>query len=599
MKPSLVLGQSDAQIKIPGFTTLGHYYAPEPVGKILNNHLSPGLRNNENKIIASGYNILRMAGNLLNQAQLALSGFHGINVTTDMASSTLGHGLRQMTIKGQRIQGVGRIISTPIAPTMRLWTGIRLRRAYKQQIDTIKDPRLKALVEAVIKANGSDRMDPFYYNQAIRALKSTASDLIHGSPKQKIVGAFKLPFQTFGSALEILAKPLMEWYVPTGKLGLFAMMAESEMKRAEAGQITDEQLHERLVSSWDSVDNRMGQLNYDNLFWNKTFKDLSMLAVRSVGWNLGSWREFGGVPVDMLGTRGRLARGDVILSQKMAYTIGSVILYGTLGAVTGYLLTGKRPEELKDYFFPKTGKKNTDGSAERLSFPTYVKDWFAYATQLVRTVSNKAHPLWGLLDDLVRNEDYFSTQIRGPEDPISRQMLDVAEYVAREFLPLSMRNYEKMSKADPQKSGKNLWVSITGITSAPSYITRSPAQKLMYRYIIENIPDKPKTKEQSELYEYRRNIKNRLRKGDPVDKTEVIKRIGAESWRQLMADARKEPFIESFSRLSLTQALNVYAIASPTEKQAARTVLKGKYSRAEKITPEMKQLYNELLQGAD
>jgi len=230
-----------------------------------------------------------------------------------------------------------------------------------------------------------------------------------------------------------------------------------------------------------------------------------------------------------------------------------------------------------------------------LSFPTYVKDWFAYATQPVRTVSNKTHPLWGLLDDLVRNEDYFSTQIRGSEDPVSRQMRDVAEYVAREFLPLSIRNFQKMTKADPQKSGKNLWVSITGITSAPSYITRSPAQKLMYRYIIENIPDKPKTKEQSELYEYRRNIKNRLRKGDPVDKAEAIKKLGQKSWRRLVADARKEPFAESLGRLSLEQALNVYAIASPAEKQIARAILKGKWSRAEKITPEMKQLYTELM----
>jgi len=600
MKPSLVLGQSDAKIKVPGFTTLGHYYAPEPVGKILNNYLSPGLRNSENKIIATGYNLLRMSGNILNQAQLALSLFHGLNVTTDMIASTYGMGIRQMTIKGQRLHGVGRIISSPASPLLRLWSGIRLRRAYKQQIDTITNPRLQAMVRAVVLADGRDRMDPFYYNQAIKALKGTVSDLIHGSPKQKIAGVFKLPVQTFGATLEVLAKPLMEWYVPTGKLGLFAMMAESEMKRAESGQITNEQLHERLISSWDSVDNRMGQLVYDNLFWNKTFKDVSMMAVRSVGWNLGSWREYGGVPIDILGTKGRLERGDVLLSQKMSYTIGAVTLYGVLGAAIGYILTGKPPEEPKDYFFPKTGNKNNDGSDERLSLPTYAKDWFAYGTQPVKTVKNKTHPLWGLLTDVVSNKDFFSTQIRNPKDLISQQLLDVAEYIGREFLPLSARNYEKMSTADPGKQGKNAWVSITGITSAPSYITRSPAQKLMYRYIIENIPDKTKNKEQTELYRYRRDIKNRLRKGDPVDKDEVIKRIGAKSWLQLKADARKEPFIESFSRLSLNHCLYVYAIASPAEKRAARTILKGKYSRAEKITPEMKLMYNVLmLEGAD
>ena len=33
----------------------------------------------------------------------------------------------------------------------------------------------------------------------------------------------------------------------------------------------------------DSVDNRAGQMKYDNLFWNKSAKDLSFLANKLVG----------------------------------------------------------------------------------------------------------------------------------------------------------------------------------------------------------------------------------------------------------------------------------------------------------------------------
>jgi hypothetical protein len=440
-------------------------------------------------------------------------------------------------------------------------------------------------------------MDPFYYNQQIKALTKTIGEITKGSLGKKVKGMVKLPFNAFGATLELAAKPLMEWYVPTGKLGLFAMMAEHEFQRAESGQINNEQLHERLISSWDSVDNRMGQLRYDNLFWNKYLKDVSMLAVRSVGWNLGSWREYGGVPVDILGTRGRLERGDVLLSQKMAYTIGAVILYATLGATIMYVLTGKAPEEPKDYFFPKTGRKNPDGSDERLSLPTYAKDWFAYGTQPTRTVKNKLHPLWGLLADVATNKDFFNVEVRHPGDPISEQLNDVAKHIGKEFLPLSVRNYQKMQKTAPETKQKNLWVSLTGITSAPSYITRSPAQKLMYRYIVENIPDKTKTKEQQELYGYRKTIKNRLRKGDPVDRKEAIAKLGKTSFNRLVKDAQKEPFAESFSRLSLYQALNVYAVANPKERKQTRNILQGKYRRARNITEDMKQMYNELVGG--
>jgi hypothetical protein len=303
--------------------------------------------------------------------------------------------------------------------------------------------------------------------------------------------------------------------------------------------------------------------------------------------------------VDIFGTKGRLDRGDIWLSQKMAYAIGAIILYSIIGAVTMYLLTGKKPEDLTDCLFPKTGRKNTDGSDERLSFPTYAKDWYAYGTQPLRTLKNKLHPLWGLLTELARNKDFFNTEIRHPGDRISEQLLDVAEHIAEEFTPLSIRNYQKMEKVAPEEKRKNLFVSITGITSAPSYITRTPAQKLMNKYITENIPDRTKTKERQELYEYRKMIKNRLRKGDSINLDDVIARIGRADYLRLRSEAKKEPFAESFDRLSFEQALNVYSVANNEERNKTRSSLIGKYKRAEKITTEMKKMYKYLLEGQE
>jgi len=595
IKPSLVLGVSEAKIKVPGFTVLGYWYAPEPIAKIVNNYLSPGLRNSNNVLIGTGYNMTRRLWNVLNQAQLSLSGFHGLNILFDLMGSGYGLGLRKTQIPGQRLAGLAELVVAPVSVVPRLWNGVRIRKAYKQQLNTIENPKLRQVVQAVILANGSDRLDPFYYNQSIKALKTTISDLLKGGPKQKIKGVFKLPFNIFGSTLELLAKPLMEWYVPTAKLGLFAKMAQSEMKRVERGLITTDQLHERLVSSWDSVDNRMGQLRYDNLFWNKTLKDSLMLAIRSVGWNLGSWREFGGIPVDIFTTKGRIERGDVWLSHKMGYGIGVVVFYAVACAVINYLLTGEPPTELRDYFYPRTGEKNPDGSDERLTLPIYAKDWFAWSMRPGQTIKNKRHPGWSLIYDLARNKNFFNTEIRHPSDPISKQLLDFHSYIAREFLPLSVRNYIKMSRTQPERGSKNVWVSITGISSAPAYITRTPAQKLMYRYIIENIPQRTKTQVQQELYWYRKDIKNRLRKGEPINKVEAVMKIGQQSFNRLVKDAQKEPFAEAFNRLSLYQALNVYTIANRNEKLMVYRLLRGKYSRAKKITPDMKVQYNELM----
>lgn len=55
-----------------------------------------------------------------------------------------------------------------------------------------------------------------------------------------------------------------------------------------------EDVRAALGRAWDSVANRLGQLVYDNLFWNKVLKDLAMGAVRSVGWDVALPREVPG-----------------------------------------------------------------------------------------------------------------------------------------------------------------------------------------------------------------------------------------------------------------------------------------------------------------
>ena len=360
------------------------------------------------------------------------------------------------------------------------------------------------------------------------------------------------------------------------KLDYLQKLAEHEMQRLDSGEIDIEQYHERLVSTWDSVDNRMGQLVYDNIFWNKVVKDTAMLAVRSVGWNLGSWREYAGAGTDLVTSFERMKRGDKFLSQKMAYSISAIVLYAVLGAVIMKILTGENPKELKDYYFPKTGNKNPDGSDERLSLPTYAKDWFAYGTQPLKTITHKIHPLWGIIGDIVTNKDFFGVEVRKEDDPLLRQIQDVLVHIVKESRSISIKNYEKMSKVSDDKF-KNIAVSITGISSAPGYITKSPAQKLMNRYIAERIPKGSKTTEEFERSSYRRTLINRLRKGEQVERREAVDILGYKGYYAAKKAAKKTPFEGSFNRLSIKEAINVFIIANKEEREESRDLLKRKY----------------------
>lgn len=84
-------------------------------------------------------------------------------------------------------------------------------------------------------------------------------------------------------------KSLFEYYIPNLKLG-FALkeynLAKAEYSdRLASGEITREQLARQIV---DGVENRFGEMNFDNLFWDRTFKTFAQLLFRSVTWKLGN-----------------------------------------------------------------------------------------------------------------------------------------------------------------------------------------------------------------------------------------------------------------------------------------------------------------------
>jgi len=595
IQTSVVLGGGQGRLDVPGITKLGDYIASENVATLINNHLSGGLRSADNVLVSGAYDLLRKAANTLNFANLSLSMFHGLNTTTDVMATTLGLGLRKIfATEGQTISGLKDVASTPVSPFVNLWRGNKIKKLMEQDLLKMTDPKHQDIVKNVILAGGRSQMDMFYHNQAAKSLIRSINQVINGTVKEKFKGIAKFPVNTLMAAIELTSKPIMQWLVPRQKLGAFYMLARHEIARAKAGQINDEQFHERLSQSWDNVDNRMGQLVYDNLFWNKTMKDALMMGIRSVGWNLGSWREFGGAPIDFLNTPKRIKEGDVWMSQKMGYTIGAAIVYSVLGAVLMYLMTGKGPTELKDYFFPKTGKKNADGSDERLSLPTYAKDWFAYATRPLVTLSHKMHPIWSTLSDIARNEDFYGTEIRHKDDPTMKQLIDSAEFFGESFLPFSVKNYIRMTKQGREPLTAAV-VSVTGIQSAPSYVTRSHAQKLATEYIIARLPRETRTKEQFTRSDRRKQLKMLARVGKDIDGHPLAEGFTDKEMRRIKRDASKEPFAESFNRLTLEKALNVYAVATEEEKGQVRDLLISKFKRSPKNTnPEIQKLYREL-----
>ncbi|MFQ5419478.1 MAG: hypothetical protein ACE5EY_03840 [Anaerolineae bacterium] len=595
---SLVLGQEPVTIEQPGIRVLGRWALPDGVARMIENHLSPGLRRSQIRSVKQGYDLARYIGNAMNQASLSLSLFHGLNVMTDAIASQYALGMQQIA-RGAYAKGAANLALglTQIGPGARaLRRGSVLLEAMNQDLDIIENPQLRAEIETIIAAGGRAYMDERYHNFAMKHLRETFRRIRYEGALDKVAAFARMPVDMIFAGLEATSWPVMYYMVPRLKLGVFSQMAQDIYDRADREGLDDFQIREQLTQAWDSVDNRMGQLAYDNLFWNQYVKDASMLAVRSVGWNLGSIREYGGAILDTTQLKTRMARGDQLLSRKMAYFVGAVATYAPIGAALTYLLTGAPPDDLKDYFFPRTGKKNPDGSDERISLPTYAKDWVAWPTDPKRTALHKMHPMWGTMGSMLRNEDYYGTEIRNGDDDFVKQLADSVAFVSKSFVPFSIHNYVRMKQAgDVDRLAVPL--AILGISSAPGYITRTRAQKLALKTLIieNNLEGRRSTKEEAVARRKRKNLLTKGRSGEKISPEDVA--FMSDRQKKIFArDLSMTPYQSMFFRLSLNGMLKVYPISNEKERSQTIGILVSKFRRAESPTDDQIEVFKSIVE---
>jgi hypothetical protein len=446
----------------------GSYYAPQEAAQVLNNYLGPGLRQN------GIYRVLQGVNNSLNQAQLGLSAFH-LGFTSMEASISKGALGFEQLMRGRPVKAAMSFAEAApgiVSPFRTFFKGNKLLNEWYKPGS--QGGEIAAIADELAKAGGRVRMDDYYRTNAIKNMTEAWRD-------GNVIGAaLRLPF----AALEATAKPVMEYLVPRQKLGVFLDMARFEMDQhnrnirglsEEGKQNAIEELRRNMRQAWDSVDNRMGQLVYDNLFWNRTAKDLAMLTVRSVGWSLGTLREVGGGIGDVAKQPLNALQGKPVNLKRLSYVASLATFPAIYGAMYMYLRTGRGPQELKDYYFPQTGERDAKGAPQRVALPTYVKDVYHYGRDPLGTLEGKVSPLVSITGEMLSNKDFFGHQIRNADDPLVQQLLQESRFVGQQVVPLGIRNYQRQEKAreGPITKAQNF----IGITPAPKYIEHPTAPR--------------------------------------------------------------------------------------------------------------------------
>lgn len=571
-----------------------YFYAAEPSATIINNYLSRGLRS-DRKWVENYFT----AANVLNSAQLGLSAFHGFFVTMEGMASSFAIGV-QKVLHGNPA-GLKDIATAPVS-TWSDWTrGGDIRKTMLDPLHGTDTHR--AIVDAMVEGGFRDGIDSFYHDNHIQAFM----DAMRG---QKVfTGILRAPL----ALIELVAKPLMEHYVPRMKAAAVYKLAEMHMKKSPGMSAMD--LRQRLQEDVRSGNNRFGQMTYDNLHLNKITKDLLMMSTRSLGWNWGSLAEIGGGLADWARFAKNAAKygarkirggnsgggGDIPegpddsgtpreyqpggakfprITNRMAYVLALPIIVGLFGAVLAAMF-GQRITRPKDLYFVKTGEVDDHGNPVRVVVPSYMKDLFAWSKHPVESLVNKLHPLLSMLGAMMTNRDYYGVEIRHSGDPVMKQILSELGYFAKQFVPFSGRNAGKLANSDVSTPLK-IATGTGALLVAPSSSSKTDAEQLASELVREQIPPKARTQEDADHSALVGQLTGLMRIGKGqtlMQQSLAAHKITAKDVANIQRNAALTPLQVSVKRLSYADTLKVESVATPQEEQQLRPMIAAKAAK--------------------
>jgi hypothetical protein len=275
------------------------------------------------------------------------------------------------------------------------------------------------------------------------------------------------------------------------------------------------------------VDERYGEMFYNNLMWNKTIRDVGIGADLSLGWNLGLIHTVGGAAGEGIRTGGarlgvlparNTAEQKIVDARNKGAYVASYAATAMLAAGTlGYALSGEAPSSLLDLAFPRAGGTNPDGSPRRLSTMFYTREPFQMKHHMEEqdsTIGGLVQTLWNkmILSPLVeqyQNKDYYGYQVRDPNAPWHKQLYQSVKSLAGDLLtPISYGGAQKAQQTGGGMRDKAL--AYAGFSPAPGYVAKSALQNRIAHLFYEGPGAETKPYENRERDEERRNARSDL-----------------------------------------------------------------------------------------
>lgn len=574
----------------------GEWWVQKDAARLIENYLSKDrIRNNPVGRALMGLK------NATTAIELGLSPFHAVFESLETMGSTFGLGLSKIA-SGDIVSGLKTVAETPISPK----TVSKLGRA------GIKYAKNAAEFQAT---------EPEAYNWFVNKFPGAAQlidDMFAGGGQIGMHQDYKFRAGTgFGQALQegnypgavlravpalnqAVMKPLFQIYIPRLKVGTFLREYSFELaRRADdiaAGKITREQIARQ---TWAFVEDRFGEMNFDNLYWDRTFKSALQLLFRSVTWKLGNLRGFGKAARDAtaeLGWRWFTQGRAPEMTLPMAWALGMSVTTAVVSSLVTKAATGKYPWELaehagelvKNLVFPRISL--TDES-QRVSTPTYWRDAVHLSHSVPSYVSSSMSGEKGRIMDVWNNRDFYGVQVYNPDDPIPKKVAQAMQHLIP--VPFGASSWLAAERTGATR-GQAL-AGFFGFTKAPYYISHTAAEQKGLELVRSRMPQGSRTRDEFERSIRERQAVEAIKRGDMTVQEAFRDGLVTQDRMKQVQRRSTEPLLENLvTRLSPEDSLRVYKAAEPEEKDRLKFRLQQKILRSKKTPAEKGQLLVEL-----
>lgn len=561
---------------------IGEYYVEENVGRVLNNFLSKDLIRSSKL----GSSLLALK-NITTSLELSLSPFHAAYVSLATQSSSIGLGLQKIVNRAVMQQkpeafldGLKDIVLAGGAPIDYAKTGWKAIKFIAQDefINTpegkefIKEyPEAKQLMEDLFTGGGKLAIHQDY---KINAIRSFQEGLKNKEP-------WAVGWNAIPAANELIMKPLFETYIPRLKIGTFLKEYSLELAQRQSelssGSVTRPELARKV---WDNVENRLGEMNFDNLFWDRTFKSGLQLAFRSVTWKIGALKNIGQALPDQIGEISKsIEQGRApLLTANMGWLVG----VGALASIFSYVtmgLTGQgQPKDLKDIIAPQYDK---DGN--RISLNTHIKDWVHIWHNPLGFISNSLSGQIGRVLDVWNNKDFYGVEIHHPDDPALKQAAEIAIHLFP--TPFSISSQKKL-KGDEAPAALKVSTALGFTQPSPAYISNTAAMEEAYKINSGKYPSGSRTKEEFDKQQLKSQLRDeysRTGNKNNILKAEEDHKISPKEASSIIKDSKLSTIERLTKHMTYEEVGKVIEKSNPSEKEELIKIFKTKVQNKLKI----------------